>query len=143
MLNNTKANITVIDTFKGSPEMVEVGVQMDGIKQRFIENIKPWKSRVTILEGYSQDVLRTIGKQFSFIYVDGSHYAGDALRDIVYSWKLLKQNGIMIMDDYVWGDFEDNVPVTRMAIEAFLMCFQGEYRGLAKNAQCVVKKIKA
>jgi predicted O-methyltransferase YrrM len=141
MLNNTKANVTVIDTFKGSPEMVELGVQMVGIKQRFLENIRQWKDRVTIYEGESQDVLRIINKKYNFIYVDGSHYAGDALRDIVYSWGLLKPGGIMIMDDYIWGGDNHDAPVTRWAIDAFLRCFQGAYQVLAKNAQCVVLKI--
>jgi predicted O-methyltransferase YrrM len=140
MLNNTKANVTVIDTFRGSPEMVELGVNMTGIKQRFIENIKPWKNRVTIFEGNSQDILRIINKRFDFVYVDGSHYAGDALRDIVYAWDLLKPNGIMIMDDYTWGNFEEGAAVTRMAIDAFLRCYKGQYHGLTKNAQCVVKR---
>jgi hypothetical protein len=48
MLVNTKARVTVIDTFRGSPEMIELGLNIDGIKHRFLENIKPWKGRVTI-----------------------------------------------------------------------------------------------
>jgi predicted O-methyltransferase YrrM len=76
---------------------------------------------------------------FDFIYVDGSHYAGDALTDILYAWHLLKYNGLMIMDDYVWGK-EQDTQVTRMAIDSFLKCFRGEYEVLARSAQCVIKK---
>jgi len=140
LLNHTTANVTVIDTFLGSPEMVGKGISTSSIKQRFMENTRQWKKRITIMEGYSQDVLKTINRRFDFVYVDGSHYAADALRDIVYSWDLLKRNGIMIMDDYVWGDYESSVPVTRMAIESFLLCYEGQYEVLAKNAQCVIRK---
>jgi predicted O-methyltransferase YrrM len=142
MLDNTTANVTVVDTFLGNPEFAVLGVDSQGIKQRFLDNIKEHDTalRVTILEGMSQDILKTIKKMFTFIYVDGSHYAGDTMRDMIYSWGLLKTDGIMIIDDYTWGDYEYS-QVPKMGIDAFLRCFKGEYEVLVKNSQCVIRKI--
>jgi hypothetical protein len=37
---------------------------------------------------------------FDFIYVDGEHTAFACLQDMVNAWPLLKENGLMVVDDY-------------------------------------------
>lgn len=73
------------------------------------------------------------------IHVDGSHSAGDVLSDLIFSWRLLRVGGLMICDDYELetGIAFDNGTVSypqvpplerpKMAIDAFLQCFQGQY----------------
>ena len=46
------------------------------------------------------------GKQnyFDFIYIDGSHQAPDVLCDAILGFKLLKVNGFIAFDDYLWQE---------------------------------------
>jgi predicted O-methyltransferase YrrM len=41
---------------------------------------------------------------FDFIYVDGSHQAPDVLCDALLSFRLLKNNGVIAFDDYLWQE---------------------------------------
>jgi O-methyltransferase. len=65
---------------------------------------------------------------FDFIYVDGSHQAPDVLFDAVMAFKLLRKNGIIAFDDYLW--FERGLPngknlnrCPKPAIDAFTSIF--------------------
>ena len=68
---------------------------------------------------------------FDFIYVDGSHQGPDVLFDAVMAFKLLRKNGIIAFDDYLW--FERNLPngkdlnrCPKPAIDAFTSVFYKE-----------------
>lgn len=39
------------------------------------------------------------GKQYNIIYIDGSHTYADVMKDLLYSDKLLKPLGVMVIDD--------------------------------------------
>ena len=41
---------------------------------------------------------------FDLIYIDGSHQAADVLCDAVLGFRLLRDGGIMIFDDYFWQE---------------------------------------
>jgi hypothetical protein len=49
------------------------------------------------------------GGLFDFIYIDGSHLRGDVLTDAVLSWQLLGRGGVMVLDDYEWDRYRDNM----------------------------------
>lgn len=65
------------------------------------------------------------GKQgyFDFIYVDGSHQAPDVLCDAILSFRLLKTNGVIAFDDYLWAETlptgVDPIRCPKPAIDAF------------------------
>ena len=102
ILTSPLARITVIDTFEGNKEHKtgEYKTSFKFTEQLFKENIKPFVEKVTILKGKSEKKLLQIKDTFDFIYIDGSHVACDVMSDAVLAWKLLKENGIMIFDDY-------------------------------------------
>jgi predicted O-methyltransferase YrrM len=66
------------------------------------------------------------GKQgfFDFIYIDGSHQAPDVLLDAVLGFELLRDQGMMVFDDYLWQEplagGVDPVRCPKMAIDAFV-----------------------
>jgi len=135
-----KSDITVIDTFEGSFEHVRDGVEILG-REGFEENIVEFAKKVYINQGFSQDVLKKMEKDtFDFIYIDGDHRSAGALQDLILSWPLLKSGGIMIMDDYAWSRYGDNLNAG-MAYDAFLGCFEGQYELLLKEYQIVLRKI--
>lgn len=105
ILTHETSDITVIDTFEGSPEFTMVGYdsKQNNQKQIFLDNTEKYRNKITILEGMSCATLPTLKKeQFDFIYVDGSHAYEDVASDLYLSFELLKHQGIMTMDDYTW-----------------------------------------
>lgn len=103
VLTHPTSKITVIDPFTGSWEHKRDDV-ID-LRKTFEENIAPYKERVDILQGKSQDFFPASERNyFDFIYIDGSHDAIDVLRDAMASWDMLKSGGMILFDDFEWGD---------------------------------------
>jgi hypothetical protein len=110
-------------------------------------NIAPY-SNVKFIQGSSYEILRNLNhngqtKEFAdYVYVDGSHLAINVMQDAVLSWYLLKDNGILIFDDYLWGchtTIENQKP--KMAIDSFLNAYQGHTQVLHAGWQVFVKKL--
>ncbi|MDD5651733.1 MAG: class I SAM-dependent methyltransferase, partial [Candidatus Nanoarchaeia archaeon] len=60
--------------------------------------------RINFIKDYSYNALpklKTENKLFDLIYIDGDHNACGVLEDAVMAWKLLKENGILLFDDYL------------------------------------------
>ena len=140
--------IVCIDTWEGGEEHTN-GV-MNGAELRFNENIKlaqekyPKRS-VTAMKYLSNIVLPllTVDQQdFDFIYIDGSHIAKDVLTDACMAWPLLKKDGIMVFDDYLWGDMTKSNHVPKPAIDAFVNIFIEELKIVHVGYQFAVRKIK-
>jgi predicted O-methyltransferase YrrM len=80
-------------------------------------------------------------EMFDIVYVDGSHRACHALRDIVISFELLKDGGLMIIDDYAWKAYPDDPMLNPgPAIDAFLTIYAPRINLLHKEYQVIVKK---
>jgi len=77
---------------------------------------------------------------FHFIYIDGSHIAKDVLTDACMAWPLLKPKGIIVFDDYVWGDPRDILHRPKAAIDAFTTIFAEEAEIIHVGYQLVVRK---
>lgn len=140
VLTGARSTITCIDTFRGSAE--HTGVDHDALLERFKRNVAPWSDRVTVLEGESRRMLRTLGDdpRFEAVYVDGSHETPDVLEDAVLSWPLLRDGGVMIFDDYLWRARESR---PGPAIDAFLGVFAGRYELLHQEYQVSLRKQRA
>lgn len=140
LLENTNAQLTVIDTFEGGqdlPDEIE-------LLSRFRDNTEEYRHRISIVVGKSQKKLTSnifYPEVYDFIYVDGSHLAGDTLEDAILSFKLLKKGGIMIFDDYTWGRELPLAEIPAVGIDAFVYVFQNQLEVLEKNSQMVIKKI--
>jgi predicted O-methyltransferase YrrM len=108
-------------------------------------NLSPY-SNVTFKQGESFEILKNLthlGKTVEFsdyIYVDGSHIAKNVLEDLVLSWRLLKQNGILIIDDYLWGYDRPDVEKPKPAVDAFMYIYDGLYDILHFEWQVFLKK---
>jgi len=138
LMENTKSNLTVIDTFKGSKEHSNE----DDLYERFLGNIEPYEERIKIKIGTSAEKLKTLEiDSYDFIYVDGSHQASDVLEDAILAFPLLKKDGIMIFDDYTWGRGMPILDVPCSGINAFLFVFSNQIEVLEKNSQVIIKKL--
>jgi len=77
---------------------------------------------------------------FDFIYIDGSHIAKDVLTDACMAWPLLKPKGLMVFDDYMWGNPRDILHRPKPAIDAFCNIFAEEAEIVHVGYQLVVRK---
>src|SRR5512135_1720811 len=102
VLTHPTARLTGIDPFS-DPGYLE-GSKTHTYKEIFYSNLKASGSegKARIIEGYSQVELRKLPlESFDIIYIDGSHNSADALEDAILSWRLLKDGGVLIFDDYL------------------------------------------
>ena len=128
-----------IDNWTGAIEQINRNIDMKEVENRFDNNVKkammdkPNKIKFVKLKGNSDFYLSKLLTQnksnyFDFIYVDGSHQAQDVLFDALMAFKLIRKNGIIAFDDYLW--FERNLPqgkdlnrCPKPAIDAFTSIF--------------------
>ena len=137
LMKNTDTRLTVVDTFKGGEDLPD---EKDLLK-RFTENIEPYEDRVIVRQGTSEEVLKKLTDNvYDFIYVDGDHHAKNVLEDAVLAFPLLKEGGIMIFDDYTWGQGMDFYEVPRTGIDAFLLVYGNQLDILEKNSQVIIRK---
>lgn len=89
------------------------------------ENNRVYKYKSTSTEFLGRKLAHWVdGKNlYNFIYIDGSHTAKDALTDACMAWPLLKQGGIMVFDDYLWGESRDILHRPKMAVDFFVNTF--------------------
>ena len=80
----------------------------------------------------------------NIIYIDGSHEASQVDHDINNSWNFLNINGIIICDDYFYGDIignsENNLPAN--SINKFLLEKKGKIKIICvNNSQLFLQKL--
>lgn len=98
--------------------------------QRTLHNLSPWKEKIQILRGTSRQVLmsgRFQDQSFDIIYIDGDHIAPAALQDLVLTWGLLKDNGLMIFDDYMPYAENPKLLAPSLGADAFLNLYRGHF----------------
>jgi len=115
--------------------------------ETFVKNINETERspQVNIMKGFSDVLLPNLisnKKQYDIIFIDGNHTAPYVLSDAIMSWKLLKVNGIMIFDDYLW---ELNKPETlrpKMAVDNFISNYADYLEVIWTDYRMAIKKIK-
>ncbi len=98
------------------------------IKEIFDKNIElSGKSKQVIIHhDLSTNVLPKLlveKKKYDFIFIDGNHVSLFVMMDAVFCWNLLKKNGILIFDDYLWMPDLDKKLRPQMAIDYFIEVF--------------------
>jgi predicted O-methyltransferase YrrM len=102
----------------------------------FVENLRPYESRVSWIRQYSHIALRQLPLQsYSFAYVDGEHTAPAVLEDAIITFRSLVAGGIMIFDDYRWRSEHPDIRETMpgLGIDSFLSVFKREIEVLHKD----------
>lgn len=137
--------IYCIDTWEGGEE--HGAEDMQAVFERFKANTAIAKDKTKVVRGYAMDTSTTElaskiqdGFQYDFIYIDGSHIAKDVLTDACMAWQVLKPKGIIVFDDYVWGDPRDILHRPKAAIDAFTNIFAEEVEIIHVGYQLVVRK---
>lgn len=140
ILTHPDSHLDCIDHYKGSPEYEGFNFDMEGIKERAKKNLEPFGKKVNLIIENSATYLKGRTKKATLIYIDGSHMTNNTLTDAVLSNMLLKPNGIIIFDDYLWHGLQINTYNPKMAIDSFMMCFQDDYELVGTGYQIVLRK---
>ena len=129
--------IHCIDSWEGGSEHKQGGfaeANMKAVSERFAHNIRIARQKakhqvnLIIHKGLSCRQLPKLlneGKHdyFDFIYIDASHQAPDVLLDAILSFELLKPQGVLAFDDYLWHEplpgGVDPIRCPKIAIDAF------------------------
>ena len=121
--NYPDAIVTCIDNWESGFEYIEAKIDMKPVYDRFLSNTKEHSSRLEILKGYSADQLIKINHRrdfYDFVYVDGNHTSKGCYFDMVIALSVLKEGGIMAIDDYDWPTFASDGTRPKEAIDLFL-----------------------
>ena len=142
-------HLDCVDTWQGGEEHGEE--DMGAVFRRFQTNIElamgkfdrkrfalPWRSDSLTYLGAA--IGEGNQRPYDFIYIDGSHIAKDVLTDACMAWPLLKPNGIMVFDDYMWGNPRDVLHRPKMAIDSFSTTFAEELDIVHVGYQYAVRK---
>lgn len=141
--------ITCIDTWEGGEE--HLSIDMQEVERRFDRNVnKMCNKKHVILNKIKSESHVALAKLMrhmeeddlcDFIYIDGSHQAPDVLTDAVMAWKMLRNDGVMIFDDYLWGNPANPIHRPKMAIDAFMNLFGAQIGVMHISYQMVIKKV--
>lgn len=136
--------LTAVDTWEGGVEHQQAA-GLDVLEQRFDHNLASFRGRLEKRKGLSFVVLPALaasGKErFDFIFIDGSHFADDVMVDAVMAWRLLRKDGILVFDDYLWrlGRYGRKRNPAH-AINLFLRMIAGDYALLHVGHQLAIRK---
>jgi predicted O-methyltransferase YrrM len=105
---------------------------------KFINNTFNNRDKIILKRGLSADILPTLEQIYDFIYVDGDHSEDAVWLDAIYSFKILRKNGIIVFDDYNWNTGKKS---PKAAIDRFLNEYKDFIEVLDINNQVIVRKI--
>ena len=106
ILDHPESRMTCVDPFDETNNTTTHEKGGNYTKDVFLENIEKSKnhSKIELVETYSSQFYEKNEKTFNFIYIDGSHLVEDVALDFQKCLDILEPDGIMWMDDYLWGD---------------------------------------
>jgi predicted O-methyltransferase YrrM len=139
ILLDPSSTLTDVDTWEGSDEREHKAMDFNAVYGIYLNRMDKYENVMSI-KGDSSYVLPSLKEQYDFIYIDGDHTEKAVYRDATNAWPLLKTEGILAFDDYLWGDDVHPSLRPKLAIDRFLEEKQGEYVLLSQDYQVWVQK---
>tara|TARA_R110000803_G_C11859309_1_gene306941 strand:- start:65 stop:691 length:627 start_codon:yes stop_codon:yes gene_type:complete len=153
LLQNNNSTITCIDPWTSysqdtnsfnSYNKSDAEWDFTSHKETFLYNISQSgvESKTIVKQGYSTEIIPQLileQKQYDIIFIDGNHTAPFVLMDAVLSWNCLKSEGVMIFDDYTWGNGRLG---PQLAIDSFINIFTDYCDIVYSGYRKAIKKIK-
>jgi predicted O-methyltransferase YrrM len=155
ILTNDKSTITCVDPWTSytqdensfdSYNKIDSEWNFEDNKNTFLYNIdlSGVSNKVIIEQGYSNEILPKFivdKKRYDIIFIDGNHTSPFVITDGIMSWYLLKKGGLMIFDDYLWGDCNSTLS-PKLAVDSFVDCFKDYIEVVWSKFRLSIKKIK-
>jgi len=150
---NDDIAIYSLDTWAGSEEHVNKGVDFQSTEELFENNVQEflnhhysvstnkivlYKYKISSVEGMCTFISNNM--TFDLIYIDGAHTAADVFIDAALAFRLCNLGGVLIFDDYEWTGLDHDSPqkfnkykTPKIAIDAFENCFGNKIVSLHAN----------
>lgn len=132
------AEVHCIDPWSDYKDYPEYKNEQNKNYNLFVENLLNSKkcNQFYIHRDYSYNKLSQLQKNFfDIVYIDGNHDPDYVLEDAVLSFRLLKNNGYMIFDDYDW----ENVHV---GVDNFINAYSNKIKFIdCINNQVFIQKV--
>lgn len=145
LCNNSKSDLTCVDTWDGSPEYNDK--DFESVESAFDSRIKnnPRSKQLIKIKNNSYNALIQLNienKLYDIVYIDASHESRDVIADAVLSWKIVRPKGVVIFDDYKWDLLEPDYFTPKPAIDAFLHVMKPELKVLNIARQVFIEKLE-
>ena len=103
LLKTNPLSIDLVDVFEANDwrdlNRFDKNNHYNFVKNRFKNN-----PEVSLLRGYSHEVLPTLNKKYDYIYIDANHDYEHASQDLADALPLLAEGGIIGLNDYIYDD---------------------------------------
>ena len=157
LMSNKESTYTGVDTFKGSPEYFIYNKNNANNKINFNEVKKECfniieksdkKDNIRIIEKDTKSALYELfvnenkKEYYNIIFIDASHESIDVISDSILSWNLLKEDGILIEDDYWWDALAKEYFRPKISIDSFIAIYKSQIEVLYKGRQVILRKKK-
>lgn len=125
------SNITCIDTW----EKYSTEGLFDKHLKSYFRRIKKYR-----IDSFSFLSNHKRKDYYDLVYVDGSHFADDVLFDAIFGFRLLKKNGVLIFDDYLWKNYSKTLNNPAAAINLFLKLKSSSIKIIYVGYQIAIQK---
>ncbi len=138
------SNIDCVDPWKNYKENLDDDFVK--IEQNFDNNTLYYSDRVTKHKMSSKtffDNKKNSDNIYDIIYIDGDHHFKNVYYDVDSSFKLLKKNGVLIIDDFIGYNFyRNNLNENPFgSIIVFLNKYKKNIKILKINTQLIISKL--
>ena len=139
LLTSRESSLVCVDPFMKLATNDHASLLTNHEEDNFDYNISHCKNleKITVHKITSDDFFAMNTNTYSFIYIDGCHECDFITRDMENSFKVLRSNGIMWMDDYGGGD---GIAIKR-TMNAFLDKYKGQYELIHSGYQLAIRKL--
>jgi predicted O-methyltransferase YrrM len=124
--------------------LVAVDIFLEDYEPRFLANLEASGAadRIQVIKGRGEYALKALPEAaFDVIYVDGGHAASTVFAQAALAWQLLKEGGILILDDYRWNLRWPLDLRPELTINAFLTAYSQELELISRENDVFVRKV--
>ena len=134
------SKISCVDTWSGSDE--HENINFKSIEDNFDQNTKFLKDNQSLLKFKmtSDTFFNQNTTKFDFVYVDGDHSRDQVLKDLKNSWSVLKSNGFLLIDDYMWWFYKDLNNNPAYSVNKFIIEHSNQIKKMTIWHQVLIQK---
>tara|TARA_S200000501_G_scaffold159834_1_gene150753 strand:- start:906 stop:1592 length:687 start_codon:yes stop_codon:yes gene_type:complete len=134
-----KSKVYCVDNWNKTEEYGDQN--FDIVEKNFDYNTSSFNN-ILKFKNNSDDFFKKNNTLFEVIYIDGYHKDFQVLKDCRNAWKILKKNGLLICDDYIWNFYENIRENPCYSINKFMDEIKNENKVLeVSKSQIFIKKL--
>ena len=134
-----KSKVYCVDNWNKTEEYGDQN--FDIVEKNFDYNTSSFNN-ILKFKNNSDDFFKKNNTLFEVVYIDGYHRDFQVLKDCRNAWKILKRNGLLICDDYIWNFYENIKENPCYSINKFMDEIKNENKVLeVSKSQIFIKKL--